>query len=115
MTKITRILLLMTLLNGLMLTSWADRGVGKKKAKVALNLVNVSTSSNLSLNLKTGLKYKGSLLSGTTANKTTVTYNNLITYQKGNTIYIIPNKQKVVVPEMKQGYTGMKLILKPRS
>ncbi len=117
MTKIAKILLLLTILNGFMLTSWADRGVGKKKAKVVLNLVNVNSSRNLSLNLKTGLKYKGSLLTGTTTtgNKGSILYNNLVTYQKGNTIYIIPHKQKVVVPEMKQGYTGMKLILKPRS
>lgn len=116
MTKIAKILLLLTILNGFMLTSWADRGVGKKKAKVALNLVNVNSSKSLSLNLKTGLKYKGSLLTGTTTtNKSSILYNNLVTYQKGNTIYIIPHKQKVVVPEMKQGYTGMKLILKPRS
>lgn len=116
MTKTAKILLLLTMMNGVMLTSWADRGgVGKKKAKVSLNLVNVTTSSNLSLNNKTGLKYRGSLLSGATGNKNTVVYNTLVTYQKGNTIYIIPNKQKVVVSEMKQGYTGMKLILKPKS
>ncbi|MBC7938061.1 MAG: hypothetical protein H7Y86_22150 [Rhizobacter sp.] len=115
MTKITKIVLLLGILNGFMLTSWADRGVGKKKAKVALNLVNVNSPKNLSFNLKTGLKYKGSLLNGTAGNKNTVLYNNLVTYQKGNTIYIIPYKQKVVVPEVKQGYTGMKLILKPKS
>lgn len=115
MTKITRILLLMTMLSGIMLTSWADGGVGKRKAKTAINLVNVTSSNSISLNLKTGMKYKGSLLSGTAGSKTSVVYNNLITYQKGNTIYILPSKQKVVVPEMKQGYTGMKLILKPRS
>ena len=116
MNKITRILLLMTLLNGLMLTSWADRGVGKKKAKVVLNLANVNGSGNNLINLKSGLKYKGSLLTTTSsAGKNSVTYNNLVTYQRGNTIYIIPNKQKIVVPEMKPGYTGMKLILKPRS
>lgn len=34
-------------------------------------------------------------------------------YQKGNTIYLIPNQQKIIIPEIKQGYTGMKLILKP--
>lgn len=112
MTKITKIVLLLSMLNGFMLTTWADRGVGKKKTKVNLNLANNNTSGNLSFNLKTGLKYKGSLLNGN--NNNTVSFNNLVTYQKGNTVYIVPYKQKVVVPEMKQGYTGMKLILKPK-
>ncbi|RYY70905.1 MAG: hypothetical protein EOO13_04980 [Chitinophagaceae bacterium] len=117
MKKVTKIVLLLSILNGFMLTTWADRGgVGKKKAKVSLNIVDVNSPKSLSFNLKTGLKYKGSLLNGNTAaGKSTVLYNNLVTYQKGNTIYIIPNKQKVVVSEMKQGYTGMKLILKPKS
>jgi hypothetical protein len=112
MTKITKIVLLICILNGFMLTTWADKGVGKKKAKVALNLT-VNTPKNLSFNLKTGLKYKGSLLNTTTGTNGAV-YNNMLTYQKGNTVYIIPYKQKVVVPEVKQGYTGMKLILKPK-
>lgn len=111
MTKITKIVLLICILNGFMLTTWADKGVGKKKAKVALNLT-VSAPKNLSFNLKTGLKYKGSLLNTSTNNSPV--YNNMLTYQKGNTVYIIPYKQKVVVPEVKQGYTGMKLILKPK-
>ena len=114
MTKITKIVLLMSILNGFMLTTWADKGVGKKKAKVPLNLVNANAPKSLSFNLKTGLKYKGSLLNGSAGSKNTVSYNNMLTYQKGNTVYIIPYKQKVVVPEMKQGYTGMKLILKPK-
>jgi hypothetical protein len=38
--------------------------------------------------------------------------NTLVTYQKGNTVYIIPQKQVYTVPEMKQGYTGLKLIIK---
>lgn len=115
MTKGTKILLLLFLLNGIMLNTFADRGVGKKKTKVSLNIINNSTFSKaLSFNLKTGLKYKGSLLSNIETNKSSIIYNTLITYQKGNTIYIVPYKQRVLVPEIKQGYTGMKLIIKPK-
>jgi hypothetical protein len=115
MNKTTKIVLILVILNGIMLTTFADRGVGKKKAKVSLNIVNNTTfSKSLSFNLKTGLKYKGSLLSSIETNKNSILYNTLITYQKGNTIYIIPYKQKIVVPEIKQGYTGMKLIIKPK-
>ena len=115
MSKISKIVMILVILNGIMLTTFADRGVGKKKTKVSLNIVNnTSFSKALSFNLKTGLKYKGSLLTSIEANKNSILYNTLVTYQKGNTIYIIPYKQKVVVPEMKQGYTGMKLIIKPK-
>ncbi len=116
MKRFTKIVLLAFLLNGLMLTSFADRGVSKKaRTKVTLN-INTSKSSfnnNLSFNLKTGLKYKGSLLAGTTKTSATTTIQNtVVTYQKGNSIYVIPYKQKVIVPEMRQGYTGMKLIIR---
>ena len=115
MNKITKIVLILVILNGIMLTTFADRGVGRKKTKVSLNIVNnTSFSKALSFNLKTGLKYKGSLLSSVETNKNSILYNSLVTYQKGNTIYVIPYKQRVVVPEMKQGYTGMKLIIKPK-
>ena len=115
MSKISKIVMILVILNGIMLTTFADRGVGKKKTKVSLNIVNnTSFSKALSFNLKTGLKYKGSLLTSIEANKNSILYNTLVTYQKGNTIYIIPYKQKIVVPEMKQGYTGMKLIIKPK-
>jgi hypothetical protein len=40
--------------------------------------------------------------------------NTLSTYQKGNTIYLVPNKQKIIIPEIKQGYTGMRLIIKSK-
>jgi len=95
------------------LFTFADRGISKKsKAKVALN---VSTNNNfkkaLSLNLKSGLKYKGSLITPTVTKANTFS-TSLITYQKGNTTYILPYKQKMIVTEIKQGYTGMKLIIK---
>lgn len=110
MSKITKIVLLCAILNGIMFTSLADRGVGNTKKTVATN----NFKASISLNLKTGLKYKGSLLTGVSSNKTGLTTNNLVTYQKGNTIYVVPHKQKMIVPEVKQGYTGMKLIIKPK-
>jgi hypothetical protein len=98
------------------LSALADRGVGKKsKNKVTLNISTPSLLKNsVSLNLKYGLKYTGSILGNrqtTTGN--TLMRNTLVTYQKGNTVYIIPYKQKVLIPEVKPGYTGMKLIIRP--
>ncbi|MFM2360060.1 MAG: hypothetical protein RLY16_2053 [Bacteroidota bacterium] len=96
------------------LVTLADRGVGKKaKAKANLNITTTTTLKNsISANLKSGLTYKGSLFSSRTAPSGSI-MRNLVTYQKGNTTYIIPYKQKVAaVPEMRQGYTGMKIILR---
>jgi hypothetical protein len=116
MKKVTKIALIAVLLNGLMLSSFADRGISKKaKTKVTLNIntTKSSFSNNLSFNLKSGLKYKGSLLTGTTkTTPNTVIQGTVVTYQKGNSVYVIPYKQKIIVPEMRQGYTGVKLIIK---
>ena len=114
MTKIAKKILLMGILTGTMLVSFADRGAGKKsRNKVILNIntTNSSFKNAISFNLKGGLKYKGSLLANTQQNNAGIS-TELVTYQKGNSIYIIPYKQKIIVPEIKQGYTGLKLIIK---
>ena len=116
MSKISKIVMLIAVLNGIVLTTMADRGIGKNKKKVPLNSgsVNSSIARALTLNLKTGLKYRGTLLNTVENKRNLILYNTLVTYQKGNTIYVIPYKQKLIVPEIKQGYTGMKLIIKPK-
>jgi hypothetical protein len=114
MNKVSKIVMLSVFLTGAVLYTFADRGIGKKKkAKITLNInTNNSFQKALLVNLKTGLKYKGSLLSSTQKEKSSIITSNLVTYQKGNTIYIMPFKQKMVVAETRQGYTGMKLIIK---
>ena len=121
MNNKTKIILLSGLLTGVVFSGFADRGLGggKGKTKVTLNIKTTgSFINNLSFNLKSGLTYKGSLLSNRTNNETTSAYssitlnNSFATYQKGNTVYIVPFKQKILVPEVKQGYTGMKLIIR---
>jgi hypothetical protein len=112
--KKAKIILTVVMLISIAYSALADKGVGKKtKAKVTLN-INTSNSlrNSVSLNLKTGLKYTGSLLITQQMEGNTLLRNTLVTYQKGNTVYIIPHKQVIAVPEMKQGYTGMKLIIK---
>jgi hypothetical protein len=99
---------------GQLFTSFADRGIGKKKTKVVLNIkMPVSFQSSLNFNLRNGLKYTGSLIS-TSSKPYTSASNALITYQKGNSIYILPYKQKLLIADVKQGYTGTKLIIKIR-
>lgn len=116
MKQFGKSILLFGILTGTVLFSFADRGIRKKsKARVMLNVpASHSFKSHFAENLNNGLKYKGSLLMTEKKAEQSIFSTNLITYQKGNTIYILPVKQKVLVPELNQGYTGMKLIIKPR-
>jgi hypothetical protein len=95
----------------------ADRGASKKsKAKTGISLnikTPVSLRNSISFNLKSGLVYKGStLLSNTKSNFGLRMNTGTVTYQKGNTVYILPYKHKIAVPELRQGYAGMKLIIR---
>lgn len=114
MKRIVKILLLSGFLSGSVFYSFADRGFTKKsRSKVAINIdTRPGFKKSLPLNLSGGLKYTGSLVSTSQKDRFTALSNNVITYQKGNTIYIMPVKQKIVVSEMKPGYAGMKLIIK---
>ncbi len=118
MKKSIKILFISFVLGGLAFSSFADRGVGKKKNKVKLNITTTESGfkSSLAFNLKSGLVYTGSLLAQPVSvnNHPSIVlpHNQLITYQKGNSIYIVPFKQKVFVTETRQGYTGLKLIIK---
>jgi len=114
MIKKAKIILVVLLLSGIGFSAMADKGIGKKnKNKVTLNINTGNSLRNaVTLNLKTGLKYTGSLLVNQQFDGTTLSKNSLLTYQKGNTVYIIPQRQVIVIPDMKQGYTGMKLIIK---
>lgn len=114
MYKYGKIILFVLVFAGLAtFSSYADRGVGKKKGKVVLNIKTTDApfKQDIAYNLKTGLKYSGSMLSSSRAGNSG-SGNILITYQKGNSIYIMPYKQKVVVSDVQPGYTGMKLVIK---
>lgn len=94
---------------------FADRGTGKKSNKVKTNL-NINTANSLKSsilsNYKNGLSYKGSfLISKQTSGSSIISSNTLMTFQKGNTTYIIPYKNKMAVADMKPGYAGVKLII----
>lgn len=101
---------------GLLLTSFADRGdrgVGKKRTKTTLNIKMPTTfNASFKFNLRNGLKYNGSLITPSKAVVRTGVTNTFITYQKGNSVYIIPYKQKIIVPDYKVGTVGAKIIIR---
>lgn len=113
--KKAKMILFVLMLSSIGFSAMADKGIGKKsKSRVELNINtgNATLRNSISLNLKSGLKYTGSLLVNQQVNGKSLFNTTLLTYEKGNTVYIIPHKQIMAVPEMKQGYTGMKLIIK---
>lgn len=114
MKTFTKKLLTIALLFGIANIAVADRGVAKKnKNKTTFNIATPSTLRNsIGFNLKSGLTYKGSLLSSTKTVGNSIIANSLVTYQKGNITYIIPYQHKIVMPEVKEGYTGMKIIIR---
>ncbi|MGC4103057.1 hypothetical protein [Ferruginibacter sp.] len=116
MIKLSKLMLVSTVLFSASLSALADGGIGKKsKSKVALNITTSTTLRNsVTLNLKSGLRYTGSSMVNQQTTGNSIFTNTLVSYQKGNTVYIIPYKQKVVMPEIKPGYTGMKLIIRPQ-
>ena len=114
MNTFTKKLFAIALLTGIVSIAFADRGAGKKsKSRILLNISNVASFKNtIVFNLKTGLSYKGSLLSNHQTMGSSIMNNSIVTYQKGNTTYIVPYRHKIIMPEMRQGYTGVKLIIR---
>ena len=115
MNRFIKKTLTIALLFGFATVAFADRGTGKKaKSKVVLNICTSNTLKNsIAFNLKSGLSYKGSLLTNQQTIGSSILNNSIVTYQKGNVTYIVPYKYKVLMPEMKQGYTGLKVIIRP--
>ncbi|MEP7144075.1 MAG: hypothetical protein ABI707_14430 [Ferruginibacter sp.] len=116
MNRFTKKLLAIALLFSIVAEAWADRGVGRKtKSKAILNITAPSNIRNsVTFNIKSGLCYKGSLLNTRQTLGSAIVNTSIVTYQKGNTTYIIPYKNKITVAEIGQGYTGMKIIIRKK-
>ncbi len=112
MMRIRKIVLTCLVLFCTGLSAVADKGIGRKTKNKAYSLslnTNFTLRSSLNFNLKSGVTYKGSMLGLPNSAGTSTA---VATYQRGNNIYITPYKQKIAVPELRQGYAGMKLIIR---
>ncbi len=116
MNIFTKKLLAFAILFSVVVEASADRGVGKKsKNKTTLNIIAPSNIRNsIAFNLKSGLSYTGTLLNTRKTAGNGMLNSTIVTYQKGNATYIIPYKNKITIAEMKQGYTGMKVIIRKK-
>jgi hypothetical protein len=92
----------------------ADRGGFVKKSKTRLNIpVQGTLKNSIAFNLKSGINYKGSFLLNTQRLGNALVSDAFVSYKKGNTIYILPYKQKILIPEYSQK-DGYKLIIRSR-
>jgi hypothetical protein len=112
-------LLVFAIIIGTVNVAFADKGVKRKaKNRTKINItapVSLKNLTTLDLNLRSGLTYKGSLLSSTQVVGPAIVNTSILTYQKGNTTYIIPYKHKMVLPDIQQqGYTGIKFIIRSK-
>ena|ERR1700712_5778690 len=84
------------ILLGLTFFAFASIGGDKNKSKnnsLQSGFTPVRTSQGFTL--KEGLNYRGSMILKQDRDFNYVSYNSLVTYQKGNATYILPNKYKV--------------------
>ena len=114
MTKHTKIALVVLFACGVWFIASADRGGFVKKNKTHLNIaVQGSLKNSIAFDLKSGIYYKGSFLQNTQRIGATYISDAFISYKKGNTVYILPYKQKIITPEYTQK-DGYKLIIRSR-
>lgn len=113
MQKFSKVLVIILMFCGVSWMAFADRGgFIKKTNKVRLN-INTSTTlkKSIAFNLKSGLVFKGSSLLSNQQVGNTLFSKGLMTYRKGNTVYITPFKQRMLIPQYDQA-TGSKLVIR---
>src|SRR5687768_6549532 len=84
---------------GVVALALASTGGGiKKKSNKLFNpeFTPIRTSNGFSM--RSGVNYSGSMITSSQRNKSSMNLNSLVTYQKGNVIYILPNQHRINLP-----------------
>lgn len=99
---------------GSALASAHHGGMNRKKSRIHLNILTLNNlKQSIHFNLKSGLNYRGSFQLDQHQIGNSLFNSQLLSYKKGNTIYIMPYKQKIFIPDY-NGATGYKLIIRPK-
>ncbi len=77
--------------------AFASKGGGDKKKNVASKADFAPINISSAFTLKNGISYLGSHIFSQQKEKASLSVNAIITYQNGNTIYIMPYKYKVSI------------------
>jgi hypothetical protein len=92
----------------------ADRGGFGRRNKIHFNIITLNTLKNsIAFNLKSGLTYRGNTILNQQQISNSIFTNTIVSYQKGNTIYILPYKQKVLIQSYSPA-SGYKLIIRSK-
>ena len=78
---------------GLVVIALASSGGGKKKAGSSLGIIPIRANGTFAI--KTKAAYSGSFLYSRANLKNSTVYRSVVTYQKGNTTFIIPSQYRV--------------------
>ncbi len=113
MAKHSKILIIALISCGLYIIALGDRGTFLKKNKSHFNIaIKGSLKNSILFNLKSGVTYRGSFLLNQHLIGNNLINDAYISYKKGNTIYVLPYKQKIAIPEY-SAKDGYKLIIRP--
>jgi hypothetical protein len=90
----------------------ASMGGGKNKAKtnssIKPDITPIRTTNGFTL--KAGPNYRGSMILGQDkSNNTVISFNSIVTYQKGNTTYILPYKYKLQTSSYQPGKSNLQM------
>ncbi len=99
-----RQMVISTLLLAVVGLAFASKGggdKGKKAASLKTDFTPIRTTGNFTL--KSTPAYSGSFFLGQEKTRTTISFNTLVTYEQGNSIFIMPYKYKVNVPGVTEG------------
>jgi len=86
------------------IAAYATLGDGKKKSSTTPKkslLSNKATVVPGSFSLKSGYTYRGNNVINTKAENKYISLNTVVTTQRGNTVYIVPLKKKVILSNVK--------------
>jgi hypothetical protein len=95
--KLTRKMLVSTLLIAVVGLAFASKGGGgdKKSSNTALKTNFTPIRTTTGFTLKSGPSFSGSILLSTEKKANYVSFNTLVTFEKGNSIYIMPYRYKI--------------------
>ncbi|WP_162915633.1 hypothetical protein [Paraflavitalea soli] len=79
------------------LAAVASSGGGKKKSEAPLKPIYTPIRTTNGFTLKAGPSYTGSHILSSERSRNFITYSTVVTYQKGNTVYILPQQVKSAI------------------
>ena len=85
---------------GVVALALASSGGGiKKKSNKLFNPEFTPIKTSTGFSMRSGVSYSGSTITSVQKTKASVNLNSLVTYQKGNVIYILPNQHRINLPK----------------